>query len=89
MICNFEYPDGLNVLPTIVKTTPKKFAQDQLFQAILVGVDYWKEHNESAVELMTEREKLLIQEQLEKISDRLFGHLGFMPFWEVQKEGKK
>lgn len=61
------------------KMTPKEFSQHHFYSKITEATDYWTEMLESHCEDMTEREKELVQDQLEKMENRLVKLLGFEP----------
>ena len=63
------------------KTTPKKKAQDILMDNISLALGYWQEKMGFNIEDMTDREKELVSDQMEKIADRIAKICGYEEAW--------
>lgn len=61
--------------------TPKRLAQELIMDAVAVARGYWGENSSVTFEDMTERERTLVDEQLEKLGDRVARMMGFEDSW--------
>jgi hypothetical protein len=64
------------------RTTPKRLAQWLIMDHLSLVQGYWREQYSGIITNdMTEREKLLVEEQLKKVSDRIARSFGYDESW--------
>ena len=63
------------------RLTAKQLAQELLVDGLAVTRGYWTENSSVDFDAMTERERQQVNEQLEKVGDRLARAAGFDRSW--------
>lgn len=63
------------------KVTAKKLAQELLADGVALTRGYWGEKHGVNWEGMTEREREQVDQQMEKLADRIARLLGFQSSW--------
>lgn len=63
------------------RRTAKQLAQELLADSVAVTRGYWTENSSVDFDAMTDRERQQVDEQLEKVGDRLARAAGFDQSW--------